>query len=358
MNPFAVEAKIKDLADRAATEFLQPLSEKRASPDYISKNAEKILKEAGASLTSVVVKLAREENLNPHEVARVCEESNKEVFGRLYKGSEDKTFEFSVADARGALAELDRPYEGPGDIFLPVDHPKHAALEKDAAAHRKVAQENSWARTALLPTNRQAVALQIQEEKDAQSALSELRYEAQAGRHQAALDFAKIARDMILDGEQTPSSLFAMVKRARPNSPAHEKAAKDLLAFVTLTTNAKFPEGAVEVVKYAKALLASSGHSGGEQPSDDLRHVSQEQYEFWTKSPGQPTSAFVGPVESAGDPVNVINGRHKLFVTLDTLVDQTGKENWYGNGLLMSGDRVRTLARNPINWTGKTENVD
>ena len=82
MNPFAVEARIKDLADRAATEFLSPLSQKVGSPDFIAKNAEKILKDAGVDLTGIIVKIAEAENLNPHEIARVCEESNKEVFGR------------------------------------------------------------------------------------------------------------------------------------------------------------------------------------------------------------------------------------------------------------------------------------
>jgi hypothetical protein len=56
--------------------------------------------------------------------------------------------------------------------------------------------------------------------------------------------------------------------------------------------------------------------------------------------------------------VRYVNGRHALFVTLDTLVDQTNKENWYGKGLLFSGDRVRTVARNVVNWTPKSENVE
>lgn len=354
MNPFMVEARIRDFADRAASEFLSPLSEKRASPDYIAKNADKILAESGKDLSAIISKMASDESMNPHEVARVCEEANKEVFSRLYKGSNDKTFEFRVADANAVLGSLNQPYQGPGDIFLPVEHPKMGHAK--TASEKKPAESTSWARTALFPNEIQKLAMQYREERDAESAFSELALESEAARHQAAMDFVKMSRDLVLEGERTPSELYAMVKEARPESAPHEKAARELLALVALTSNAKFPEGADIVVKYAKSLL-SSETGGGDQPSDDLRHVTAEQYEFWTKSPGQRTEDLIAPVSSAGEPVRIMNGRHKLFMTLDTLVDQTNKENWYGKGLLFSGDRVREVAKNVVNWKPKSENV-
>jgi len=359
MNPFAVEAKIRDLADRAAVEFLSPLAEKRASPDWIAKNAEKILAESGKDLTEIVTKIASDENLNPHEIARVCEESNKEVFSRLYRGSEDKTFEFKVANASNVLATLNQPYEGPGDLFLPVEHPK---LAKTASAKNK-RSETSWAASALYPTVEQSLGLTLDEEKTAHDAFKELKLESEAARHQAALDFLKMARDLVLEGERTPSELFAMVKEARPGSEPHTRNARELLALVALDTGAKFPEGADLVAKYATDILGQqaanvSETGGGEQPSDDLRTVTQESYEFWTKSPGARTDELAsGASSSAGDPVRFINGRHKLFVTLDTLIDQAYKEKWHGKGLLVSGDRVRATVRNVVNWTPKTENV-
>lgn len=356
MNPFKVEARIRDLADKAASEFLSPLAEKTASPEHIAKNAGQILVDSGADLSRVVSKIASDENLNPHEVARVCEESNKEVFSRLYKLSNDKTFEFKVADANAVLASLDKPYAGPGDLFLPVEHPKMGNVILKSAAI-KPEESNGWARTALYPSEPQKLAMSLDQEKIANDSFRELTFEAEAARHQAAMDFIKMSRDLVLEGERTPSQLYAMVKEARPGSPSHEKMARELLALVSLTTNSKFPEGAVEVVKYAKDLIGTSETGGGEQPSDDLRHVTQEQYEFWTKSPGQPTEEFIGGTSSAGEPVNVINGRHKLFITLDTMVDQTNKENWYGKGLLFSGDRVRSIARSVVNWKSKSENV-
>jgi hypothetical protein len=352
MNPFAVEARIRDLSDRAATEFLSPLSEKRGSPEYIAKNAEQILKAAGSDLTVIVAKIAQDENLNPHEVARVCEESNKEVFGRLYKSSDDKTFEFAVADVGRVLTNLNRPYEGPGDIFLPVEHPKYA-YEKTASV--KKAPSTSWAATALMPSEDQALQMASEEEKVARDAFRELHIESNAARHQAALDFMKTARDFVLEGQRTPSELFAMVKEARPE-PEHQAKARELLALVSIDTGARFPEGADLVVKYAKVLIATSETGGGEQPSDDLRHVTAEDYDFWTKSPGAQPRDLVGPVSSGGDPV-VINGRHALFVTLDTLVDQSNCDGHYSKGLLVAGDRVRTATRSIVNWKPKTENL-
>lgn len=353
MNPFAVEARIRDLADRAATEFLAPLSEKRGSPDWIAKNAAKILAESGLDLTDLVVKVAHDENLNPHEVARVCEEANKDVFRRLYKDADDKTFEFKVADVNEALKKLDVPYEGPGDVFLPVEHP----LRGPAKTAADKTESSNWARTALLPSTEQAAQLSLEEEKTARDAFHELRLEAEVSRHQAAIDFAKMARDLVLEGGRTPSEIFALVKEARPGKPLHEKAARELLALVALNTQSTFPEGADLVVKYGRSLLATSETGGGEQPSDDLRHVTQEQYDFWNESPGKRPEELVGPVSSGGDPVRIMNGRHALFVTLDTLVDQSGKEKSYEKGLLVAGDRVRTVTRQIVNWRPKTENI-
>lgn len=355
MNPFAVEARIRDLADRAAGEYLAPLSEKRGSPDWIAKNAERILAESGRGLTEVVAKVASEENLNPHEVARVCEEANKEVFGRLYKSSQDKTFEFAVADAQGVLGLLDLPYQGPGDLFLPVEHP--GVLRSKTAQAPSDPGAQSWARTALHPSTAQSALLSWEEEKTARDAFGELRLEAEAARHQAALSFAEMARDLVLEGGRTPSDLYAMVKEARPGSAPHEKAARELLALVAVNTNRLFPEGADLVIKLATSLLTTET-GGGEQPADDLRQVTPEQYEFWASSPGQRPEDLSCRASSGGDPVRVMNGRHALFVALDTLVDQSHKEKAYEKGLLIAGDQVRTVTRQVVNWRPKNENLE
>lgn len=226
-----------------------------------------------------------------------------------------------------------------------------------AKAASNKTESSNWARTALFPTLEQAAQLSLEEEKTARDAFRELRLEAEASRHQAAIEFAKMARDLVLEGGRTPSEIFAMVKEARPGSRPHEKAARELLALVALSTQKMFPEGADLVVKYGRSLLSTSETGGGEQPSDDLRRVTQEQYEFWSESPGLRPEEFVGPVSSGGDPVRIMNGRHALFIALDTLVDQSNKEKFCGKGLLVAGDRVRAVARQIVNWRPKTENI-
>lgn len=338
------------MADRAATDFLAPISEKRGSESWRSKNAEAILSEAGADLTKVCAKIAQDENLGPHEVARLCEEANRETFSRLYKDSEDKTFEFKVADADEILKVLDTPYDGPGDLFLPVEHPMFGNFD---ASPNKL-QSNSWARSALYPSEGQKFAMEVEEEQIVKQAFTEGLIESEAAKNQAALDFLKTARELALDEGFALSDLYAMILDARKDSPAHEKNARELLALVALDTGKKFPEGAADVVKIANIVL---DHRNLDMPSEDLRKDEHRFYEFWAKSPGQPTSAFVEPVSSAGEPVRILNGNHKLFTTLDSLVDQTHKENWYGKGLLFSGDRVRTAVRKVVNWSPKSENV-
>lgn len=350
MNAFKVEARIRGLADKAASDFLSPISEKCGSPEYKIANAEEILKEAGADLSEAVAKIASEEDLNPHEVARLCEEANKETFSRLYKDSADKTFEFKVADAERVLKDLNIPYEGPGDVFLPVEHGKAASLEKAASAR----EWSGWAREALRPTELQKLSMEAQQEREVKQAFVECLLESQAERNQAALNFMKTARDLALEDGRTLDEILSMVKEARKGSQAHEKQATDLLAIVAVNTGQKFAAGSGQIEKVSNLIL---DRREPEMPAEDIRDRENKGYAMWVRSPGARTEDMVGPVCSGKNPVTVINGTHSLFMDLDTLVDQTDKENWYGKGLLISGDRVRTAARNVVNWSSKTESV-
>lgn len=352
-NPFAIEARIRELADKAVTDFLSPLSEKRASPEYVRKHATDILADSGKDLTPIVAKIAKDDNLNPHETARVCEEANKAAFLELYKLSNDKTFEFPVADATEVLAILDRPYVGPGDIHLPVEHPKSASESRGSQKKTASSTANSWAATALRPTEGQKALMQMEEEKVVKMAFTEGLIESRAVQDGAAFTFMKMARDLVLEDAISPSMILNWVREARPGSPIHEKVAKDLLAIVALGTKTKFYEGAQEIVKIANIILETSdtGSTINKKDSDPY------QYEFWAKSPGVKPGELIGPVSSSGDPVRIINNNHKIFLTLDSIVDQRGKEDWWGKGLLFSHDRVRTALRNVFNWTPKSEKV-
>ena len=86
-------------------------------------------------LTETVKKIASEHALNPNQIARLCEAANHSVYGQLFKQSDDRLFNFPVADYTQIVAALAGPEDlgepkqaepsadydrGPG-VYLPPD---------------------------------------------------------------------------------------------------------------------------------------------------------------------------------------------------------------------------------------------
>lgn len=69
----------------------------QAAKDYLEKEA---------LLNDSIKKIASDNGLNPEQIKRVCEKANIYVFENMYKGSEDKTFNFPLADATKITAGL------------------------------------------------------------------------------------------------------------------------------------------------------------------------------------------------------------------------------------------------------------
>jgi len=57
-------------------------------------------------LESIIVDIAKREELNPEQIARVCQYANTKVFLKLFKTVKDKTFEFAVADPEKVVRAL------------------------------------------------------------------------------------------------------------------------------------------------------------------------------------------------------------------------------------------------------------
>src|SRR5690554_2269672 len=72
---------------------------KEACDAYLSSDGEKTIEDA-------VADIALREELNPQEIARICQMANTKVFLLLFKSSDDKTFEFPVADPESVIARL------------------------------------------------------------------------------------------------------------------------------------------------------------------------------------------------------------------------------------------------------------
>lgn len=90
--------------------------EKLSSPKVDKELLEQFAQEAsslylsnGVPLEETIVKIAERKDLNTHQIQRVCEFANLQTFQSLYKTSQDKTFEFDVADSRKIIREKNSP---------------------------------------------------------------------------------------------------------------------------------------------------------------------------------------------------------------------------------------------------------
>ncbi len=63
-------------------------------------------------LEEIITDIAIREELNPHEIARVAQHANTRIFLKLFRTSEDKTVEFSVADPHKVLVRLKNKESG------------------------------------------------------------------------------------------------------------------------------------------------------------------------------------------------------------------------------------------------------
>lgn len=86
-------ALIEELALKAANEYLN----------------------ANRDLSRTIADMAVAYQLNPHQIRRVVERANRITFLKMYKGNDDKTFSFPVADIHKILATLEGVPAGMSD---------------------------------------------------------------------------------------------------------------------------------------------------------------------------------------------------------------------------------------------------
>lgn len=75
----------------------------------IAKQASDSFLKQGSPLNDAIAKLAEQHELNPMQIRRVAEYANHEVQGSLYKGADDKSFTFSLADPSQIIQTLQVP---------------------------------------------------------------------------------------------------------------------------------------------------------------------------------------------------------------------------------------------------------
>ena len=63
------------------------------------------------NLEEIISEIAKREELNNEEIARICQQSNVKIFLRLFKATDDKTVEFDVADPNNISGVMSQSFE-------------------------------------------------------------------------------------------------------------------------------------------------------------------------------------------------------------------------------------------------------
>jgi hypothetical protein len=101
--------------------------------DFAKVASDRFLKES-VSLDNAIAEIADKHELNPLQIQRVAEDANHQVQAALYKGAEDKTFTFPLADAKN-ITQIVRGKEMPKVAFARVfDASRARSYASDKAA--------------------------------------------------------------------------------------------------------------------------------------------------------------------------------------------------------------------------------
>ena len=80
-------------------------------------------------LEDIISNIAQREELNPEQIARICQFVNTKVFLKLFKTLKDKTFEFAVADPKNII-NITTPQETTVVIDEPIEEVEEEPVEE------------------------------------------------------------------------------------------------------------------------------------------------------------------------------------------------------------------------------------
>jgi hypothetical protein len=265
---------------------------------------------AGALPTGTLVKIAKSEELTPHQVATLAAEANKLIHHHKYANEKEKYFaaEFPHADAKAALKELQLdggevkvagafvapkvPDTGPSPYEMFGIQPE--VMDKTAEVKHRLKYASD--RSGLL------------EQK-----LQDKIYVTKTAAEDASRAFIKEARQHLLDESGSA---------ARMKSLGH---------FDHFVKCAGFPVGRKLLAKLAFILMKE----GKLEPKPAQAAIAYLTKEGDCKAPVEMISQNL--------PANVINGDHPLYITLKTIGDHEADLLRYENDALLTQDKARIL---------------
>jgi hypothetical protein len=274
--------------------------------DWATEAADAFLNKK-ADLNSTIKGIADRESLNREKVARVVEEANKAVWLKMFPKQADKCFTFNVADV-SKIVEGEKAASGPAIAVMEEPEIRKTASEKTASqmlferALQGTGVQNMWD-----VCEKGVLAIEIFREKAMMAKDAQLASET---------EFCKAAQQMVGDEGYSFEELSEALCTYRPTN-WKKIAALLKVAAVHMGLKFKLPEG---LEKRAGAAIDPGEHE------------------------------IVEKITAMGSPVEVINGSHRIVVSLDTLINQATEADKAMNGLRSADDTVKYLRKELRNY--------
>lgn len=262
----------------------------------------------GVPLSDAVTKIAKREDLTPHEVHRVVEEANKAAYLAVRPKMAlegHPVFEFKLADRDEVLAGLGKTSE---DKYLAWQATDVEDNEEKTAADRVIHSLRNypeWHGTPKQILERGISDLELERIK-----ISEEIFDCETKALSARKSFVRTSKDLVRQDGWEIEKLAELLLDARPE-------AGYILA---------------DVLGEVRSRCGILPH---------------------TKEAGPYYGRFNKTPTISGEPVQVINGSHKLLMDLDTLVEQTNDIEGKQQGLYRVDDTISYLRKNLQNLTSK-----
>lgn len=288
------------------------------------KEAAKRYVEDGVQLSKHIAKIASENGLNPDEIARVVEAANLEVFDHKLKTSSSKAFEFDVAD-HGKVIDLlgvkKQKTAMPSVFFTDYHKPLDQELSKTAGK-----------------TIEEAFGVSVDQEKIASPKIAEdllerLKFAEQDLKYKIAYNVEKFI--------ETAEGFYDKVKQEVLSGKSFED-----ISSVLMSKAEEGPQSTrvKELLDWTKRKLVDSGVMLAASHTGDTSEISEDEKKEKKAEPVE--SALISDtMESPGVPVHIINGRHPLFSTMDTLVQQFDEADKNNYNLIILEDKIRYVKR-------------
>jgi len=279
-----------------------------ASRDYIAN---------GTLMNTSIVKVARENELSPMQIQRVCEIANHHAYSELFKSAEDKTFDFPLASTEEIMEALkEEPEKVAADYILdPVGSKREIDSNRvfgvsEIGNEPEIEERQKLARKALE---------KIAAAKEEISGMSVFNHEEIVGLED---EFYKIAKQMVLEGTSLRDIRAAC--QGSWDSPRAE-----------------------ELIVKTAMKMAREGVLGAK-------------LEYLMKTSEAVDAALISDKlakNNAGVPVRVINGNHPIVSTINTLNDKYKDADNMEQSLEVLDDKAR-MVRSKMEDLNTSKKVD